>query len=64
MVISVDGGVGPIAVITHLACGLRTALLQRKLSPALASRLVPILMTVGIVVSSVILVALFGVHIA
>jgi hypothetical protein len=56
--------VGPIAVITHLACGMRMALLQREGSPVLAGRLVPIFMIVGIVVSSVILVALFAVHIA
>jgi hypothetical protein len=56
--------VGPIAFITHLACGLRIVLLQRAVSPVLAARLVPVFMTVGIVVSSVILVALFAVHIA
>ncbi len=56
--------VGPIANITHLACGLRMVLLQREDSPVLATRLVPVFMTVGIVVSSVILVALFAVHIA
>ena len=56
--------VGPIAIITHLACGLRMVLLQRGVSPVLAARLVPVFMTVGIVVSSVILVALFAVHIA
>ncbi len=55
--------VGPIALITHLACGLRMVLLQHELSPVLTSRLVPVFMTVGIVVSSVILVGLFAVHI-
>jgi hypothetical protein len=56
--------VGPIAIIAHLACGLRMVLLQREVSPMLAARLVPVSMTAGIVVSSVILVALFAVHIA
>jgi hypothetical protein len=56
--------VGPIAIITHLACGLRMILLQREVSPAIAARLVPAFMTFGIVISSVILVALFSVHIA
>lgn len=55
--------VGPIAIITHLACGLRMVLLEREVSPLLTSRLVPIFMTIGVVVSSVILVALFAVHI-
>jgi hypothetical protein len=56
--------VGPIAIITHLACGLRMVLLQREASPALAGRLVPAFMMLGIVVSSVILIALFAVHMA
>jgi hypothetical protein len=34
--------VGPIAIITHLACGLRMVLLQREVSPVLAARLVPV----------------------
>lgn len=53
---------GPLAIITHLACGLRMVLLQRQVSPAIAARLVPALMTFGIVISSVILVALFGIR--
>jgi hypothetical protein len=56
--------VGPIAIITHLACGLRMILLQRQVSPAIAARLIPAFMTFGIVISSIILVALLGVHIA
>jgi hypothetical protein len=39
-------------------------LLQRDVSPAISARLVPAFMTLGIVISSVILVALFSVHIA
>jgi hypothetical protein len=56
--------VGPIAIVTHLACGLRMVLLEREVSPAIADRLVPAFVTVGAVVSSVILIALFSVHIA
>jgi hypothetical protein len=56
--------VGPVAIITHLACGLRMVLLQHEVSPAIATRLVPAFMTLGIVISSVILVGLFSVHIA
>jgi hypothetical protein len=56
--------VGPIAIMIHLACGLRMVLLQRDVSPAISARLVPAFMTLGIVISSVILVALFSVHIA
>jgi hypothetical protein len=55
---------GPIAIITHLACGLRMVLLQSEVSPGLAARLVPAFVTTGIVVSSIFLVALFAVHIA
>ena len=56
--------VDPIAIIAHLACGMRMVLLQRGVSPAIAAHLVPAFMTFGIVISSVILVALFSVHIA
>ena len=56
--------VGPIAIITHLACGLRMVLLHREVSPVIATRLVPAFMTAGIIISSVILVTLFAVHIA
>jgi hypothetical protein len=56
--------VGPIAIIAHLACGMRMVLLQSGISPAIAALLVPAFITFGIVISSVILVALFSVHIA
>jgi hypothetical protein len=56
--------VGLIVIVTHLACGLRMVLLQREVSPMLAARVVPVFMAVGVVVSSVILAALFAVHIA
>jgi len=56
--------VGPIAIVAHVACGLRMVLLQRDTSPAAANRLVLALITVGVVASSVILVALLNVHIA
>jgi hypothetical protein len=56
--------VGPIAIVTHIACGLRMILLQRDTSPAAADRLALALITVGVVISSVILAALLNVHIA
>ena len=56
--------VGPIAIFTHVACGLRMVLLQHDISPATADRLALALITVGVVASSVILVALLNIHIA
>jgi len=56
--------VGPIAIVAHVACGLRMVLLQRDVSPAVADRIALALITVGVVVSSVILLALLNVHIA
>lgn len=56
--------VGPIAIFTHVACGLRMVMLQRDISPARANRLALALITVGVAVSSVILLALLNVHIA
>jgi hypothetical protein len=56
--------VGPIAIVTHVACGLRVILLQRDSSPTAADRLALALITAGIVISSVILAALLNIHIA
>jgi succinate dehydrogenase/fumarate reductase cytochrome b subunit len=56
--------VGPIAIVAHVACGLRWALLQRDISPATANRTAWALIAVGAVTSSIILIALLGVHIA
>jgi len=56
--------VGPIAIVTHVACGLRMVLLQHDISPATANRLALALITMGVVASSLILVALLNVHIA
>jgi hypothetical protein len=56
--------VGPIAIVAHVACGLRMVLLQHDISPATANRLALGLITVGVVASSVILAALLNVHIA
>jgi hypothetical protein len=55
---------GPIAIVTHVACGLRMVLLQRDISPTRANRLALVLIAVGVVASSVILVGLLNVHIA
>jgi hypothetical protein len=56
--------VGPIAIVAHVACGLRMVLLQHDISPAMANRLALALITAGVVASSLILVALLNVHIA
>jgi hypothetical protein len=56
--------VGPIAIVIHVACGLRMVLLQHDISPATANRLALALITMGVAGSSLILVALLNVHIA
>jgi hypothetical protein len=56
--------VGPIAIFTHVACGLRMVMLQHSISPARANRLALVLITAGVVASSIILLALLNVHIA
>jgi hypothetical protein len=56
--------VGPIAIVTHVACGLRMVMLQHDVSPATGNRVAPALITAGVVTSSVILLALLNVHIA
>ena len=55
---------GPIAIVAHVACGLRWVLLQHDISPATANRIASALITVGAVASSLILLALLNVHIA
>jgi hypothetical protein len=56
--------VGPIAVVAHVACGLRAVLLQHHVSTATANRLALALITLGAVASSLIMAALLNVHIA
>jgi hypothetical protein len=56
--------VGPIAIVAHVACGLRVVLLEHDISPATANRLALALITLGVVASSLILAALLNVHIA
>jgi hypothetical protein len=56
--------VGPIAIVAHVACGLKMILLQRDISPATTNRIALALITVGVVTSSIILLALLNVHIA
>ena len=56
--------VGPIAIVAHVACGLRMVLLQHDSSPATVNRLAMTLIIAGVAISSVILVALLNVHIA
>jgi hypothetical protein len=56
--------VGPIAIVAHVACGLRWGLLQRDIAPATTSRIAWVLIIVGIVASSLIMAALLNVHLA
>jgi hypothetical protein len=56
--------VGPIAIIAHVACGLRWVLLQHDISSATANRIAWALITLGVVASSLIMAALLNVHIA
>jgi len=51
---------GPIAIATHLGCGLRLVLRQHKVPAALADVAPRVGMAAGVAVSSVILVALLG----
>ena len=53
---------GPIAIVTHLGCGLRLVLRQHNVSPAIADVAPRVAMAAGVVISSVILVALLGVR--
>jgi hypothetical protein len=56
--------VGPIAIVAHVACGLRWVLLQHDISMATANRIAWALIAVGVVASSLIIAALLNVHIA
>ena len=56
--------VGPIAIVAHVACGLRWALLQRDISPSAINRIAWVIIVLGAVASSIILLALLNVHIA
>jgi hypothetical protein len=56
--------VGPIAIVAHVACGLRMVLLRRDISPVTTSRIALALIAAGVVTSSIILAALLNVHIA
>jgi hypothetical protein len=55
---------GPIAIVAHVACGLRAVLLQHDVSTATAGRLALALITAGVVAASLIIAALLNVHIA
>lgn len=56
--------VGPVAIVTHLACGLRALMLQHHAPAARANALAFGLMGLAVVASSAILAGLLGVHIA
>jgi hypothetical protein len=55
--------VGPIAIIAHVACGLRVVMLEHGVSERMVGRLAWGLIGLGAVASSVILAGLLGVHI-
>jgi hypothetical protein len=55
---------GPIAIATHLGCGLRLVLRQHGISAAFADVAPRIAILAGVVVSSVILVALLGARVS
>jgi len=52
--------VGPIAIATHLGCGLRLVLRQHNFSAVFADAAPRVAMAAGVIVSSMILVALLG----
>lgn len=56
--------VGPIAIVAHVACGLRAVLLQHNVSTATADGLALAFITLGVVASSIIMAALLNVHLA
>jgi hypothetical protein len=55
---------GPIAIATHLGCGVRLVLREHGIRAALADIAPKIAIGAGAVVSSLILVALLGMHVA
>lgn len=55
---------GPIAIIAHVACGLRVVMLEHGVGVQTAGRAAWGLIGLGFVVSSVILAGLLGVHLA
>ncbi|HKD46688.1 MAG TPA: hypothetical protein VKB67_03310 [Rhizomicrobium sp.] len=56
--------VGPIAIVTHVACGLRGVMVEHGVNEHAAGRLTWALIALGFAVSSVILAGLLGAHIA
>lgn len=56
--------VGPVAIVTHVACGLRNVMMEHGTGPAAAGRVAWSLIGLGVVASSVILAGLLGFHIA
>jgi hypothetical protein len=56
--------VGPIAIVAHVACGLRAVLLQHDVSTATVNRLTLALIILGVVASGFIMAALLNVHLA
>jgi hypothetical protein len=55
---------GPIAIATHLGCGVRLVLREHRFPARVADIAPQVAVGAGVVVSSIILVALLGVHVA
>jgi hypothetical protein len=56
--------VGPVALVAHVACGLRVMALEHGVAAAVAGRAAVGLMGLGVVASSAILAGLLGFHLA
>lgn len=56
--------VGPVAVVAHVACGLRVVALEHGVSPPVAGRAAVGLMGLGVLASTAILAGLLGFHLA
>jgi hypothetical protein len=56
--------VGPVALVAHVACGLRVVALEHGVAAAVAGRAAVGLMGLGVVASSAILAGLLGFHLA
>ena len=56
--------VGPVAIVTHVACGLRVVMLEHRVPQARAAQVAWGLVIAGGLASSIILVGLLGAHIA
>ena len=56
--------VGPAALATHIACGLRLVMLEHRVKQEVATGIAWVLIGLGVAATSVMLAALLGVHLA